>query len=134
MRRFLVAFGLCLLAGSAAAQVKTLNLFPAATLTITTGGTWQQVFPANNNRVTLWIENYCSTTTQGVTAESLFVYFQQYTNPSTPITPSGTPQSIGAQELAACGSVVFNGTNTPLQAIWVYAATTAHAFSAWQNQ
>ena len=49
-------------------------IFPAATLAIGTGGTWQVLFAANANRTTLWIQNYCTATSQGITtAESLFV-------------------------------------------------------------
>jgi hypothetical protein len=104
---------------------------PAAVLSTTTGGTWQVLFAANDNRKTLWIENYCSTTTQGVTAESLFVYFLP-PNTAAPTTASGP--SLGAFELAACGSQVFTGSYMTRQAVYVLGATTAHQFAAWQSQ
>ena len=105
---------------------------PASTLSITTGGTWQLLFDANGNRTTLWIENYCSASTQGiVTAESLFVYFLP---PGTAAPTSASGPSLGAFELAACGSQVFTGSYMTTQAVYVLGATTSHAFAAWQSQ
>jgi hypothetical protein len=104
---------------------------PATPLSVTTGGTWQVLFPVNTNRSTLWIQNYCSGTTQGVTAESLFVYFQP-PNTAAPTTASGP--SIGAFELIACGSQVFSGSYMTTQAVYVLGATTGHQFTAWQSQ
>ena|ERR1700678_724263 len=104
---------------------------PAATLSVTTGGTWQLLFAANTNRTTLWIENYCSTTTQGVTAESLFLYFLP---PSTAAPTTASGPSLGAFELIACGSQVFTGSYMTTQAVYVLGATTGHQFTAWQSQ
>src|SRR5579863_10316708 len=100
-------------------------LIPASVLSITTGGTWQVLFAANGNRKTLWIENYCSSTTQAVTPESLFVYFLP---PSTSAPTTASGPSLGAFELAACGSQVFTGSYMSQQAVYVLGATTAHQF------
>lgn len=104
---------------------------PSSPVTITLGGTWQVLFTANANRTTLWIENYCSTTTQGVTAESLFIYFLP---PSTAAPTTASGPSLGAFELAACGSQVFTGSYMTKQAIYILGATTSHGFAAWQTQ
>ena len=107
-------------------------IFPAATLSITTGGTWQSLFAANNNRTTLWIQNYCTATSQGITtAESLFVYFLP-TGGTAPTSASGP--SLGAFELAACGSQVFADQYMTKQAVYVVGATTSHQFTGWQSQ
>jgi len=101
-------------------------LVNASTLTITTGGTWQTMFAKNQNRSTLWIENPCSATTQGITtAESLFVAFGS--------APSGGGTS-GTFELAPCGTLTMTGSYISEQAVYVYAATTNHAFEAAQTQ
>lgn len=104
-------------------------LVNAPTLTVTTGGVWQSLFTANGNRSTLWIENPCTATSQGIsTAESLFVYF----------IPSGgaclASGTAGAFELTSCGSIEMDDTYRSQQAICVYAATTNHAFTAAQTQ
>jgi hypothetical protein len=104
---------------------------PASVLAITTGGTWQVLFAANGNRTTLWIENYCTSTSQAVTPESLFVYFLP---PSTAAPTTASGPSLGAFELAACGSQVFTGSYMTTQAVYVLAATSLHAFAAWQSQ
>ena len=107
-------------------------IFPATTLAVTTGGTWQVLFAANANRTTLWIQNYCTATSQGITtAESLFVYFLP-TGVAAPTTGSGP--SLGAFELAACGSQVFADQYMTKQAVYVVGATTNHAFTGWQTQ
>lgn len=107
------------------------NLVNAGTLTITTGGTWQTLFALNNNRSTLWIENPCTSTSQGIaTAESLFIYFVP-TGGSCP-APATT---AGAFELTSCGSLVQTPNGyVSQQQICVYSATTAHAFQASQTQ
>jgi hypothetical protein len=104
---------------------------PAAVLSITTGGNWQVLFAANSNRKTLWIENYCSATTQAVTAESLFVYFLP---PSTAAPTTASGPSLGGFELAACGSQVFTGSYMTQQAVYIFGATSLHQFAAWQTQ
>ena len=107
-------------------------IFPAAVLSVTTGGTWQAAFAANNNRSTLWIQNYCNATSQGITtAESLFVYFLP---PSTTAPTTASGPSLGAFELAACGSQVFADQYMTKQAVYVVGATTGHQFTAWQSQ
>jgi hypothetical protein len=89
------------------------------------------LFAANGNRKTLWIENYCSTTTQAVSAESLFVYFLP---PSTAAPTTASGPSLGAFELTACGSQVFTGNYMTTQAVYVLGATTGHQFTGWQSQ
>lgn len=132
MRRLialLYALALCL---STASAQHVGPIGPASTLSITLGGTWQLLFAANTNRTTLWIENYCSTTTQGIgSAESLFIYFLP---PGTAAPTTASGPSLGAFELANCGSQVFAGSYMTTQAVYVLAATTSHAFAAWQSQ
>jgi hypothetical protein len=100
-------------------------LVNATTLTITAGGTWQTMFAKNQNRSTLWIENPCSATTQGIAAaESLFVAFGAAPN-------SGTS---GTFEIAPCGSLVMSNQYISQQIIYVYGATAGHAFVAAQTQ
>jgi hypothetical protein len=127
LRSFLIA---CLFIFPAIAWAAQGNLVNAKTLTITTGATWQSLFPINNNRTTLWIENPATSTSQGiVTAESIFIYF----------VPAGgaclASGTTGAYELVAGGSLVMtpNGFVTN-QAICVYAATIGHVFQAAQTQ
>jgi hypothetical protein len=124
------AIALTLAVGPAVAQ-HVGPMGPAVTLSVTTGGTWQLMFAANGNRTTLWIENYCSATTQGVTAESLFVYFLP---PATAAPTTASGPSLGAFELATCGSQVFTGSYMTTQAVYVLGATTGHQFTAWQTQ
>lgn len=104
---------------------------PASVLSITTGGTWQALFAANGNRTTLWIENYCTSTSQAVTPESLFVFFLP---PSTAVPTTASGPSLGAFELTACGSQVFTGSYMTTQAVYVLGATSLHQFAAWQSQ
>ena len=133
MRKLRWALFALLLAVAPAAAQHVGPITPAATLTITTGGTWQLLFGANTNRTTLAIENFCSTTTQGVTAESLFVYFLP-PNTAAPTTASGP--SLGAFELtpSPCMSLTMNAGYISTQAVYVLGATTGHAFAAWQTQ
>ncbi len=132
MSRIWTAFFILLGLAAPAIAVSVGPINPAATLSITTGGTWQLVFAANNNRSTLWIQNYCTATSQNITtAESLFVYFLPQAT-AAPTTASGP--SLGAFELSACGSQVFTDQYITRQAVYVVAATTAHQFTAWQSQ
>ena len=147
MKRVLGALLPLLLAPSLAfAQVGTQSPVlgipsTAGTLAISAGGTWQQVFAANPGRAELFLENYCTATSQNIAStESLFIYFG-------PTAPSGNPWTLGAVELAACGSQTFAGTfqggstqlgprganYVPQTAVWVWGATINHAFSAWQG-
>ncbi len=119
--RLLLLLAILLPSLSFAAEGPLVN---ATTLTITSGATWQALFAANTNRSTLWIENPCTATSQGVTAESIFIAFG-----TEPV--SGT---AGAFELAACGSLVMVSPYVSQQAVWVYAATTSHAFQAAQTK
>ena len=131
MRRILAAALLLIALVLPALAQHVGPMSPATPLSVTTGGTWQLAFAANGNRTTLWIENYCSTTTQGVTAESLFVYFLP---PSTAAPTTASGPSLGAFELASCGSQVFTGSYMTTQAVYVLGATTGHQFAAWQSQ
>jgi hypothetical protein len=92
---------------------------------ITTGGTWQQVAPTHATRLRFLVQNYCSATTQGISAtESLFLVLSA-TTPT--FVPTATP---GAAEITACGiydtSPIVVGTGP----IWVWGATTGHRFDA----
>lgn len=126
MKKWIALFALLLPIAAFAAVGPLVN---APTLAITAGGTWQSVFPLNQNRSTLWIENPCVAGSQGIaTAESIFIGFgaQPTTTPTT--------SSSGVFEIASCGSLVMTGPYVSQQAVWVYAATTAHAFQAAQSQ
>jgi hypothetical protein len=132
MKRLWTAFFILLGLGLPALAISVGPIFPAAVLSITTGGTWQVLFAANANRTTLWIENYCTGTSQNITtAESLFVYFLP---PATAAPTTASGPSLGAFELAACGSQVFADQYMTKQATYVLGATTAHQFTAWQSQ
>jgi hypothetical protein len=132
MQRIWTAVFILLGLGLPALAVSVGPIFPVATPSITLGGTWQAAFAANANRTTLWIQNYCNATSQGIpTAESLFVYFLP-TGVAAPTTASGP--SLGAFELAACGSQVFADQYMTKQAVYVVGATTGHQFTAWQSQ
>lgn len=117
---------LALLFSPVAAYAGVAGLVNATKLTITTGGTWQALFasPTSGTRQSLWIENPCTTTSQGVTAESLFIAFGA----------KPTSGTSGAFELSSCGSLVMAQPYISQQAVWVYAATTSHAFEAAQTQ
>ena len=90
---------------------------------ITTGGTDQTQLATNTQHTTVWIENYCSATSQGIaTAESLWVNL-------------GATAAVGKGfELAACGSQVFQLNYPNQQSLHVYAATTGHQFACKANQ
>ena len=117
-------------------------IFPATTLAVTTGGTWQVLFAANANRTTLWIptELYCTAppgpTSQGVSLRPRspvpMCISHLPTGVAAPTTGSGP--SLGAFELAACGSQVFADQYMTKQAVYVVGATTAHQFTGWQTQ
>lgn len=101
-------------------------LVDAGTLAITLGGASQTAFAAStsSNRKALYIENPCTTTSQGIgSTESLFVNFAT--------AAGGTNGSI---ELAACGSIVMSGGYVSQQQVNVEAATTGHLFVAKQTQ
>jgi hypothetical protein len=132
MRRLWTALFILLGMALPALAISVGPIFPAAVLSITAGGTWQVLFAANANRTTLWVENYCSATSQAITtAESLFVYFFP---PGTTAPTSASGPSLGAFELAACGSQVFTDQYMTKQAVYVVGATTGHQFTGWQSQ
>lgn len=128
--RILLALVLLVVVPARAEHVGPIS--PATPNTITTGGTWQVLFAANTNRATLWIQNYCSSGTQGIGApESLFIYFLP-SGAIAPTTQSGP--SLAAFELTSCGSQTFAGNYMTKQAVYVLGASTNHAFAAWQAQ
>jgi hypothetical protein len=88
---------------------------------ITTGGSWQQIAPANTF---FFIQNYCSAQTQGIsTTESLFQVDSK-------LMPTYNPTTApGAVEIITCGTN-SNFVFTDDMPIWVWAATTGHRFSA----
>jgi hypothetical protein len=90
---------------------------------ITTGGTDQTQLAVGSQNTTVWVENYCSATTQNIgSAESLWVNV-------------GAAAAVGTGfELAACGSQVFQLNYPNQQALHVYAATTSHRFACKVNQ
>lgn len=118
----LVAALLLLSSPSYAAVGPLVNAVPSA---ISTGGSWQAMFPANQNRSTLWVMNYASATTQNIgTAESLFIAFS-----------STAPTNLNtAVELTPGGSLVMTGPYVSQQPVWVYGATSAHKFYGAQSQ
>jgi len=110
--RWLVAVAVVISAGLAWAQQ---TVFDAATLTITTGGTSQQVFAYNQSRRFLLIENPVAAT------ETLFCNFG-----ATASLTLGTSIS-----LVAGGSYYAVQPNfVPKDAINCNATTTGHAFTA----
>jgi len=91
---------------------------------IATGGADQTQLAANGQRTNVWVENYCSATSQNITtAESLWVNF-------------GAAAAVGTGfEIAPCGSVTFTNNNYPTtQALHLFAATSAHQFACKANQ
>jgi hypothetical protein len=90
---------------------------------VVSGGTDQIQLAANNQRTTVWIENYCSATTQGIgSAESIWVNF-------------GAAAAVGTGfELSACGSQVFQGNYPVTQALHIFASTTGHQFACKANK
>lgn len=79
--------------------------------TITTGGVAQAVFSGRQGRTFLFCQNPIGA------SETLFVN-----------APTVAGATNGSFELAAGGSLTFNGTFTPQGPVSVYAATTAHRF------
>lgn len=79
--------------------------------TLTTGGTSQQVFPANAGRYYVMCQNPITAT------ETLFVNFG-----------SAASTSGGSYELAAGGSITFDSNFIPAGTVNVNAATTGHRF------
>jgi hypothetical protein len=92
---------------------------------ITTGGGWQQVAPADVGRTRFFVQNYCSAQTQGIAnTESIFLTLS-YDQPS--INPTTTP---GAIEIVSCGSYDTSTLVVGPGPIWIWAATTGHRFDA----
>lgn len=90
---------------------------------VSTGGLDQIQLTSNGQRTTVWIENYCNATSQGIgTAESLWVNF-------------GAAAAVGTGfELTSCGSAVFQGNYPVQQAVHVYSTTSGHQFGCKANQ
>lgn len=107
MKRLLAAALLCALTALAHASVLV-----DASGTVTSGGTSQQVMPANLSRTYLMCQNPITAT------ETLFVSVD---------TAAST--SAGSIELAPGGTVTWTvGGFIPTGAVFVTAATTAHRF------
>lgn len=118
---YLIAALLLLSSPSYAAVGPLVNASPLA---VTTGGSWQALFPVNNNRSVLVVQNPCTTGSQGIpSVESLFIAFG--TKPTT---------TAGTIELTNCAIFKFDDEYISHQAIWVEAATTGHVFAAQQSQ
>lgn len=121
LRFFLLSF--LLLPSALYAGPGTLVDCKTSPQTIATGGTDQVQLGANGQRTTVWIENYCSATSQGIgAAESIWVNF-------------GAAAAVGTGfELAACGSQVFQGNYPVQQTVHIFASTTGHQFACKANQ
>jgi hypothetical protein len=116
MKRFLgaAALGLTLI-GSVYAQTQNPDFHDAATLAITTGGTSQVVFPYNESRRALLIENPTTAT------ESLFCNFG-----------AAASLTLGTSfSLAAGQSIYFSQPNfVPKASEQCNATTSTHVFVA----
>lgn len=109
---------------STASAVGLMADCAASPQSIATGGTDQTQLAAASYRTNVWVENYCSATTENIAAaESLWVNF-------------GAAAAVGVGfEIAPCGSVTFTNNNYPTtQALHLFAATTAHQFACKANQ
>ena len=84
--------------------------------TITTGGTAQEVFPARPGRSYLFCQNPIAA------SETLFVN-----------APTAAGLTNGSFELAAGGTLTFNGSFTPQGPVSVLGATTGHRFICKQG-
>ena len=124
----LILFGALLLRPIPAAQAQNPYVIPnrvgnstERSGSITAGGAWQQLAPQNMSRMRLFVENYCSATTQGIsTAESIFI--------AASVT---TPTSlVGSIEVSPCGTYSSDTVVVSTNPIWVYANTTGHLFAA----
>lgn len=123
MKKIILLLALILCPFEAQAAPGNLADCQTSPQTVTTGGTDQVQLATDGQRTTVWIENYCSATSQGiVTAESLWVNF-------------GAAAAVGTGfELSACGSQVFQGSYPVQQAVHVFSTTTGHQFACKANQ
>jgi hypothetical protein len=106
---------LALALGCVPAFAQNPDVYDAATLTITVGGTSQQVFPFNSSRRLLLIQNPTTAT------EALFCNFG-----------AAASLSLGSSfSLAAGQSIFFSQPNfVPKASVNCTATTAAHAFTA----
>lgn len=123
MKQWALFLAFILFSGQAIAAPGTLSDCKTSPQSISAGGSDQTQLTTNGQRTTVWIENYCSATSQNImTAESLWVNF-------------GAPAAVGAGfELSSCGSQVFQGDYPVQQAVHVYAASSGHQFACKANQ
>lgn len=130
MKKIILALLLVFLVSPAYAQTHSGPVVPAATLTITTGGTAQALFPQTANRGALIIGNGCTTASQGGigATESLFLELL----PINTTTCPGT--TAGAIEVATCTNFTMVQNYITPQALCIQATTTGHAFTALQQQ
>ena len=105
--------------GSAGTGLSVGPIFPAAVLSKPRAALGRFCSRPTIIAATLWIENYCTATSQNITtAESLFVYFLP---PRRPRPQRHPVLALGAFELAACGSQVFADQYMTKQAVYVLA-------------
>lgn len=92
---------------------------------ITVGGAWQMIAAANPARQRLFIQNYCSSATQGISAsESVFLSVSPVMPPTSPLA---APTGI---ELVTCGSYDTSTAVVGTAMVWLWAATTGHRYEA----
>jgi hypothetical protein len=90
---------------------------------ITEGGTWQQIAPANPYRDRLFIQNYCTATSEGIgTSESMFIA----------TAPTAPPAGVLGVELLPCGSYDSDDNIISTDPVWGYADTTGHRYMAFE--
>jgi hypothetical protein len=136
VKKIIASALMALIACAASAQtavqqvILTPHRVPAYVLdagTIAEGGAWQQAAPANPYRDRLFVQNYCTATSEGVpTSESVFIA----TGPTAPIgTPTETAPGV---ELLPCGSYDSDDNIISTDPLWIYAATTGHRYMAFE--
>lgn len=115
MKRLILGLALAALCGAAQAQQANVPFNPAdASGTITTGGTFQQLFPASPGRVGCYLQN------PSTASEVMLVHFQASTASTTNSATLQAGQSFNCQW---AGTIVSGP-------VYVEAATSAHAFVA----
>jgi hypothetical protein len=128
----LLAFIAC--AASAQTPVQQVQMTPHRVAaytndagTVTQGGSWQEAAPANLYRIRLFVQNYCTATSEGVpTSESIFMT-------TAPTAPSGEPTATAPGiELMPCGSYDSDDSIISTDPVWIYASTTGHRYMAFE--
>jgi hypothetical protein len=93
-----------------------------------TGGVWQQIAPANPNRLRIVIENYLPDAQGVTTAESMFFLVSNTEPVGSPLTES-VPFAF---EIGTGGYYDASVSVVSTAAIWVWCATTGHRYVAVQ--